>query len=69
MVATAYNFARTAIPCLRPECGKICTYLVRDLVQNDNIRCAACGHFIDVSSEEWRTAANDLAEFYNNVRV
>jgi hypothetical protein len=62
VVATSYNFAGNAIPCHRPECGKICTYLVRDLVRNDNIRCAACGHFIDVSSEVWRAAVNDLAE-------
>jgi DNA-directed RNA polymerase subunit RPC12/RpoP len=69
MTATAYNFARTAIPCLRPECGKIRLYLVRDLVYNDHIKCEACGHRIDVSSEKWRAAADELANFYKNVRV
>lgn len=69
MVATAYNFAHTSIPCLRPECGKIGIYLVRDLVENNHVRCTGCGHRIDVSSEQWRSAADELAKFYKNVRV
>jgi hypothetical protein len=67
MPVSLYNTARIPIECFNPECREVRLYLIRDLVANDTVACAVCRKPINLSSDQWRTAIEKTAEYYDAI--
>ena len=66
-MATAFDFMHIEVPC--SACGKHGFQLIRALVANNEVACTYCGKPIDVSSKEWRTAINNVADLYKKIAI
>ncbi len=66
MTSPLWNIVSMDIPCT--ACGKKRPKLVDELIHNNSVRCSYCRSEIDISSEGWRSAIEELAESLTHVR-
>jgi hypothetical protein len=67
MPVSVFPTARIPIECF--ECDKVALYLVRDLVGHDGIACAGCKKPIDLSTDQWRAALQETADYYKAILI
>lgn len=54
------------VPC--PACGKKSLKGLDELILNNRVPCGVCGTEIDITSEGWRTAIEELADRTRDIR-
>src|SRR5262245_30121988 len=57
------------IPVECPNCGDVFLYCLSDLIANKSTACLRCYKPLDLSTDQWRDALEDTADYYKGMPI